>query len=380
MRVPPWAPVLSDGTVTLRAHSPEDADAVRAQCSDHETGRWTTVPYPYTLRDAQEFLAGRRRDWESGHLLAFAIEDGGRFAGTVDLRPDGAGGAHVGYGLGPWARGRGVMSRALRLVLPWGFDTLQLEAVHWQAVAGNWPSRRAAWAVGFRVEGTVRAYLPARGGDRVDAWIGSLCRGDRLTPAHPWLDPPVLHGPRAMLRPHRPDDVEAMAQACNDPLVLEWLPQLPSPYTTTDARAHLEQITEEQAAGNGLYWAVCAPGGGPLLGEIGLFGLVRGSSRSAELGYWAHPAGRGTGMTTDAVRLAARHALLPRDVGGLGLERVLIRAAEGNTASQTVARGAGFRPSGVDRRAELLRDGTVRDLLRFDRVSTDDLQDEAGAR
>jgi RimJ/RimL family protein N-acetyltransferase len=31
----------------------------------------------------------------------------------VDLRFDGIGGAEVGFGLAPWARGKGVMTRAL---------------------------------------------------------------------------------------------------------------------------------------------------------------------------------------------------------------------------------------------------------------------------
>jgi RimJ/RimL family protein N-acetyltransferase len=46
-------------------------------------------------------------------LARFAIAYGGRFAGSVDLRFDGIGGAEVGFGLAPWARGKGVMTRAL---------------------------------------------------------------------------------------------------------------------------------------------------------------------------------------------------------------------------------------------------------------------------
>jgi RimJ/RimL family protein N-acetyltransferase len=69
---------------------------------------------------------------------------------------------------------------------------------------------------------------------------------------------------------------------------------------------------------------------------------------------------------TEALRLAARHALLPLDVGGLGRPRLVLRAAAGNEASRRVAERAGFRRTGLDRRAELLGDGTVDDLVRFD--------------
>jgi RimJ/RimL family protein N-acetyltransferase len=346
-----------------------------AQCSDPLTRRWTTVPDPYERRHARDFIASRRQEWERARWAGFAVEVDGGFAGTVDLRLDSAPGPYgraacgaLGFALGPWARGRGTTTLALRLLLPWAFDALGLDVVHWHAEVGNWASRRVAWSVGFRVEGTVRGALPARG-RRVDGWVGSLRRGDDLRPAHDWFDPPTLATGQAVLRAHQDEDDLAMVAACSDPLTQYWLPHLPTPYTARDARAHLEQIREEHATGNGLYWAVTTTPTGPLLGEIGLFGLARGVSRSGELGYWAHPDGRGTGMTTQAVRLAARHALLPRDVGGLGLSRVLIRAADGNVASQRVAVAAGFVPTGRDRGAELLRDRTTADLLRFDLLS-----------
>src|SRR3954447_26713398 len=138
----PWAPTLTDGVVTLRAHRPDDVDAVVAQCRDPLMQRWTTVPVPYERSHAEEWLVSREHEWRQGTFLAFAVETDGLFCGSVDLRPDGERGASVGYGLGPWARGRGVLDRALRMLLPWGFEALDLEVVHWQAVAGNWASRR----------------------------------------------------------------------------------------------------------------------------------------------------------------------------------------------------------------------------------------------
>jgi RimJ/RimL family protein N-acetyltransferase len=216
-----------------------------------------------------------------------------------------------------------------------------------------------------RVEGTVRGWAALRG-VRADAWVGSLQRDDPLEPTHPWLVPPLLLGTGVRLRAHRSQDVDRVAQACADPATQRWLPQMPSPYGRDDARAHLEQILEDGAAGQALYWAVADPASDRILGEVGLFGLGQGPRRSCEVGYWTHPDARGRGVTTEAVRLVTRHALLPAEDGGLGMHRVVLRAAGGNAASQAVALRCGFRRSGVDREAELLRDGTVDDLLRFD--------------
>jgi RimJ/RimL family protein N-acetyltransferase len=368
MQPPHWAPTLLGDGVTLRAHRPEDEDDVVAQCRDPLMQRWTTVPVPYEVHDAKEWLAGRLGAWESGREYSFAIEHGGRFAGSLDLRPDGRHGVVVGYGLAPWARGAGITRPALVTALDWAFEVLDAEIALWSAVAGNWASRRVAWAAGFRVEGTVRGMVEQRG-IRLDAWVASLRRGDPFAPAHPWFDPPVLADRGVRIRPHRSDDISSMVQACNDPQTQYWLAQLPRPYAREDARAHLEEMAEEQAAGRAVFWAMADPTTDQLVGEIGMWGLARGESRSAELGYWTHPAARGRRMTTEGVRLVARHALLPRKHGGFGLNRLVIRVADGNAASHRVALGAGFRPSGRDRGAELLRDGVAQDLVRYDALA-----------
>jgi RimJ/RimL family protein N-acetyltransferase len=364
MDLPPCAPTLTDGVVTLRAHRPDDVGGVLAQCRDPLMQRWTTIPVPYERRDAEQWLATRQQHWQEGADLSFAIEADGIFCGSVALRPDGNHGATVGYGLGPWARGRRLIDRALRLLLPWGFETLDLEVVHWQAVAGNWTSRRAAWRVGFRIEATLRSLLVHRG-ERYDAWVGSLLRGESMEPSSVWLDAPVLADRRVRLRPYRRSDVGRIVEACNDPVTRHWLARLPSPYTTDDARAHLEHLAEEAAAGRSLTWAVADPNDDRLLGEVALFGLVE-FGRSCEIGYWTHPAERDRGVMTSATRLAARHALLPPDVGGLGRARIVLRAAGGNGQSQRVAVRAGFLETGRDRQAELLGDGSVDDLVRYD--------------
>lgn len=179
VQLPP-APKLTDGPeLVLRQPLPVDLDDIVAQCCDPEFQRWTTVPVPYHRSDAEDFLKRVAEGWQ-GNVARFAIAYQHRFAGTVDLRFDGIGGAEVGFGLAPWARGKGVMTRALRLVLAWGFGLPGLDVVYWRAQVGNSASRRVALRCGFRMEGTVRGLLEQRG-ERRDGWIGSLRRGEPLT-------------------------------------------------------------------------------------------------------------------------------------------------------------------------------------------------------
>ena len=176
----PSAPELTDAPdLALRLPLPADVDDIVAQCRDPEFQRWTTVPVPYRESDAQDFVKRVAEGWRTNVAL-FAIAYQGRFSGSVDLRFDGIRGAEVGFGLAPWARGNGVMTRALRLVLAWGFELAGIEVVYWRAQVGNWASRRVAGRCGFRIEGMVRGLLEQRG-ERRDAWIGSLRRGEPLT-------------------------------------------------------------------------------------------------------------------------------------------------------------------------------------------------------
>jgi RimJ/RimL family protein N-acetyltransferase len=311
--------------------------------------------------------------------LGFAIEaidegpeDGGatgsatsaRYAGNVSIRPSAGGGAEVGFALAPWARGRRIMSRALRAALAWSFDTLDLQVVHWRAHADNWASRRVAWACGFRVEGTVRGLLETRG-IRHDGWIGSLVRGEQLAPAHPWMQAPTIVGHRVVLRSWRDEDTPRVVEACNDPDSQRWLPNLPSPYTVAVAQWYIRSREEEHALGSAVYWCVADADDDRCVGSIALMGLGQLNPRN-EIGYWAHPDARGRGAMTEATRLALRHAVLPEDVGGLGLERVTLRAAVGNIASNLVAQRAGFTEVGRARHVDRHEDGTFDDLVLYD--------------
>lgn len=367
------APRISDGQhpdpIVLRPIAPADVDALLDLGSDPGMQRWTTVPTPYARGDAEAFVSRCAAGWADGSSLTLAIEsldDLGvaRFAGNVSLRPDGAGAASIGFALAPWARGRGVMSRAVRLVLEWGFATLDLQVVHWQAHEGNWESRRVARACGFRVEGLVRGLLSARG-VRYDGWIGSVVRGEALSPTAAWLGVPDLVGKRVVLRPWRESDVPRVAEACADVRTQAWLPQLPSPYTVSDAQWYVRSREEQHASARGLYWCVADADDDRCLGSIAVFGLA-GPDPAPEIGFWTHPAERGRGVMTEAVRMVVRHAVIPAQDGGLGLPRVTVRAASRNTASNAVAIAAGFTRTGVLRQGERLRDGTVDDFVLYD--------------
>jgi RimJ/RimL family protein N-acetyltransferase/DNA-binding CsgD family transcriptional regulator len=176
----PTPPVLSDGVVVLRPPRAEDADDITLGCQDPQAQLWTTVPVPYARSDAEEWLGAHAtpEQWWQTPVWAVTTAPSDRWSGSIGLRPDGAGGAEIGYMIAPWARGRGMATRAIRLACTWGFSTLGLGVITWYAYVGNEVSRRAARNVGFRIPDVVlRRHLPHRG-ERRDAWVGDLLPDD----------------------------------------------------------------------------------------------------------------------------------------------------------------------------------------------------------
>lgn len=365
-------PVLDDGVVTLRAATPVDVDPMLEMAQDPVMQRWTAIPVPHTREMSEQFaLHVGPQHWDAGTGRLWVVEarddDGrARYAGNIDVR--GAGPVvDVGYSLHPWARGRGLMTRAVRLAVDHVFTEGGVEAVHWSAHVGNVASLRVAHACGFELVGTTPAMLHERG-RVIDAWTAVIRFGDAPEPRTRWLDAPVVEAGPIRLRPWREADVPRIAEACSDPVTRHWLNTLVAPYTPDDARTFLHRSTWLAAIGQNVSWAVADAESDEMLGNVSIMDLLGPNPGTGEVGYWTHPVARGRGITTAAVRAALPHAF---DPDGLGLERLSLLAAAGNTASRTVATRSGFTQVGVEREAELLGDGTVDDLVTYDLLASD---------
>jgi RimJ/RimL family protein N-acetyltransferase len=364
-------PTLTDGVVTLRAPTDDDIEGSYEQCQDPVSQQWTNIAVPYTRDDARRYLRHIiPGGWETDREWGFVVEAPDdarvpRFAGTISLRNEGDGRAEIAYGSHPWVRGRGVMERALRLLLDWGFAERELQTVIWLARRGNWASRRLAWKLGFSTDATLRGWLHQRGG-LVDAWAGTLRHGEEMAPRTEWLLPPRIVDGSLLLRASRESDIPRVVEALNDPLVQRYSQSIRghAPHDEGTMRERELGHLEESARGSSLTWSVADTVTDEFLGSVAIFDIHPG--REAEIGYWAHPDARGRGLMAQACRMAVRHAFIDAEEGGLGLHRLTAYAAEGNLASQRVLEWAGFTRFGVERRSTLLPDGSYVDTAAFD--------------
>lgn len=171
---------LTDGRLLLRLPDERDVPSITEACQDPLLARFVPVPVPYTEEHARAFVRERPARWQDPHgEMTLAIIDAAddRLLGMIGLHARDVTMREIGFWAAPWARGRGVMTDAARLVIKFGFEVLGLERVEWWARVGNEASRRVAEKLGFTLEGTCRAALLHRG-ERVDGWVGGLLRGE----------------------------------------------------------------------------------------------------------------------------------------------------------------------------------------------------------
>jgi RimJ/RimL family protein N-acetyltransferase len=168
---------LSDGTVELRPWREDDAGAI-VECvnGDEEIERWLDrVPQPYTAEDALGYI---RSDGEEKYAITDAAT--GCVLGSIGLTwGEMRDVAEIGYWLRADARGRGVMTRALRLIAGHALGSRGADRVQLRADVMNVPSRRVAEKAGFTLEGVLRsAYWNPRLGRRQDWAMYSLLAGE----------------------------------------------------------------------------------------------------------------------------------------------------------------------------------------------------------
>lgn len=131
----------------------------------------------------------------------------------------------------------------------------------------------------------------------------------------------------------------------------QWLPWLDATQGVADSLAFIRAARRQYAENRGFQAGIWRDGA--LAGCIG-YHDINWANRSVELGYWLSAAMEGRGLMTAACRALVTHAF--RD---LGLHRVAIRCATGNTRSCAIPERLGFTREGVLREAEWLYDRYV---------------------
>lgn len=149
---------LNGARCTVRPFVRSDAPTLAASANDQRifSQLRDVFPYPYTLPDADAYIA-RVGALNPPRCLAIVVD--GEAVGTVglELMTDvNRRNAEIGYWLGVAYWGRGIGTEAVSLVSAWAFSTHALLRLFALPFADNQASRRVLEKCGYVLEGIAR--------------------------------------------------------------------------------------------------------------------------------------------------------------------------------------------------------------------------------
>ncbi|WP_327580981.1 GNAT family N-acetyltransferase [Nonomuraea sp. NBC_00507] len=336
--------VISSGPLILRPPVEGDAQGIVETCDDPVTAWFLPLlPSPYRIEDTRDYFAHAAAKWEGGGA-EFAIIENGRYSGSVGVRPpDPWNVAEIGYMVAPWARGKGVASRAVRAVTDWLFDH-GIRRVELQAAVENVASLRVAYKCGFREEGRKREARSMRDGRYADLVAFARLRGDVVEAAEPYLpffEDGWLSDGVVRLEPLAVEDAADFHRMVTEPSVAAYFVGPPS--TMEDDERRCRYTGYWWTSGQRIEVAIRDAGSGAFAGHVQLT-QVAPVLGQAMIGYSLVPEFRGKGFMTRAVDLLVEWAF-----ANTALHRIVAGTEAGNTASHRVLERAGFRREGVHR-------------------------------
>jgi RimJ/RimL family protein N-acetyltransferase len=148
---------LSDGVVVLREPREDDRAVVLSTMRVPLVARWLNMPRAPTDRDFDSLVRVAHNGRSTGDRFDFAVTEAGSDVslGAVIASRRHRENYEVAYLAGPDGRGRGLMTRAVRLVCDWLFSA-GVGRIEVRTHPDNEPSQRLAERCGFQREGLER--------------------------------------------------------------------------------------------------------------------------------------------------------------------------------------------------------------------------------
>ncbi|WP_232478995.1 GNAT family N-acetyltransferase [Roseomonas rosulenta] len=150
----------------------------------------------------------------------------------------------------------------------------------------------------------------------------------------------MLHSPRLLLRPWRPDDLEPLFAINGDP---ESMRHFPCVMTRAESDAWAERMQTHMEAHGWGFWVVEERGGAPFVGVVGLMTIPWEArfTPAVEIGWRIAPGFRRRGYAEEAARAALDLAF-----GTLDLPELVSFTVPGNVTSWRLMERLGMRADG----------------------------------
>lgn len=175
-------PTFETERLTLRPFRAVDAPVVQRLAGRREIADTTiSVPHPYSLQMAQEWISSQTDGIAEGKSVVFGIElkAEGELIGAIGLRDIDRehAQAEMGFWIGVEWWGKGYASEAARAALCFGFGPLELNRIYAHHMVRNPASGQVLERIGMRREGLLRQRV-RKWGIFEDVVLVAILRGD----------------------------------------------------------------------------------------------------------------------------------------------------------------------------------------------------------
>jgi len=157
---------IKDNRILIRRYETGDADNLFEAARESINEVYPFLPWchpDYTRKESEEWINATVKRWNKGAAYNFCIYDlseptflggcGLELPGSENLR------ANLGYWVRTTATGKGIATRATRLLAEYGFKHLQLVRIEILMALHNSASRKVAEKAGATFEGILRNRL-----------------------------------------------------------------------------------------------------------------------------------------------------------------------------------------------------------------------------
>ena len=145
---------------SLEKWQPSFAGSVTESANDARVARFLrdSFPYPYTRKNAEDFIAFAQGETERGEYYRAIVADGKAVGGIAVTRGQDVckRSGEIGYWLTPACWGRGIMTRAVREICKEVFETTDIVRIFAEPFSVNAASCRVLEKNGFAKEGIKR--------------------------------------------------------------------------------------------------------------------------------------------------------------------------------------------------------------------------------
>jgi ribosomal-protein-alanine N-acetyltransferase len=150
---------IATGRLRLRPFEPGDADAVRVLADNDAVSRTTlNIPHPYPAGEAEKWIASHARKRELRDSMSYAITraESGVLLGAVTLTWINRSLAELGYWIGEPHWNNGYCSEAVRALVEFAFERLEISRIVAEHLALNPASGRVMQKAGMLRVGSRR--------------------------------------------------------------------------------------------------------------------------------------------------------------------------------------------------------------------------------